>query len=109
MSPAAYRTAVRAIVAQNGSGFYHYSVGDGQGEIYLPGTNARLVKNSGFVGVDTIVALPGSFAIACFGLLDDMDKFNIFYDQGMDIVKLSAYYRRGLGVYSPALCATNGL
>ena len=110
MSPANYRIAVRAIVASgNGNGMYHYNVGDGTGDIYLPGTNAKLVKNSGFVNADTIVALPGAFAVFATGLMDDMDKFNIFYDQSMDIVKLTAYYRRGLGVYSPAKCATNGL
>lgn len=109
MSPANYRTAVRAIVAQNGSGFYHYSVGEGQGQVYLPGTNALLVQSSGFVGLDTIVAAPSKFIIFATGLMDDMDKLNIFYDQGEDIIKMSAYYRRGLGVYSVNKCASNGL
>jgi hypothetical protein len=109
MSPEKYRTAVRALVAAGTVGMYHYNFADGQGDIYLPGTNAKLVKNSGFAGEDTIVALPGKYAVFCTGLMDDMDKFNMFYDQGQDVVKMTAFYRRGLGVYSPAQCATNGL
>lgn len=106
MSPAAYRTAIRAFVAAN---LFHYNFQEGQGEVFLPGTNAKLVKNSGFVGEDTIVALPGAFAVFATGLMDDMDKFNMFYDQSEDVVKMTAFYRRGLGVYSPEMCATNGL
>lgn len=109
LSPANYRTAVRALVAAGTVGMYHYNFADGQGDIYLPGTNAKLVKNSGFAGTNTVVALPGKYAVFCTGLMDDMDKFNMFYDQGMDVVKMTAFYRRGLGVYSPEQCATNGL
>lgn len=106
MSPAAYRTAIRAFVSAN---LFHYNFQEGQGEVFLPGTNAKLVKNSGFVGEDTIVALPGAYAVFATGLMDDMDKFNMFYDQSVDTVKMTAFYRRGLGVYSPEQCATNGL
>lgn len=109
MSPANYRTAIRAIVAAGDTGFFHYTAGDGTGAQYLPGTDAKLVKNSGLSGTDTIVALPGSWAVFCTGLMDDMDKFNMFYDQSADVVKVSAFYRRGLGVYQADQCATNGL
>ena len=106
MSPANYRVAVRAMVAAN---YFSYNVGDGQGAIMLPGTNATLVKSSGFAGEDTIVALPSKYAVFATGLMDDADKFNMFYDAGVDTVKVTAYYRRGLGVYSVDQCATNGL
>jgi hypothetical protein len=109
MSPAHYRTAVRAIVAQNGAGFFHYDVADGQGTIMLPGTNVQLVKSSGFIGEDTIICGPSAFAVFVTGLMDDMDKVSMFYDQGEDIIKMAAYYRRGLGVYSKDQWSTNGL
>lgn len=109
LSPAHYRTAVRAIVAQGGAGFFHYNVGDGQGQILLPGTNVELVKSSGFVGVDTIICGPSAYAVFVTGLQDDMDRVSMFYDQGEDILKLAAYYRRGLGVYSVDQWSTNGL
>ena len=109
LSPAHYRTAVRAIVAQNGAGFFHYNVEDGQGKILLPGTNVELVKSSGFVGEDTIICGPSAYAVFVTGLMDDMDKVSMFYDQGEDIIKMAAYYRRGLGVYSVDQWSTNGL
>ena len=109
LSPAHYRTAVRAIVAQNGAGFFHYNVGDGQGAIMLPGTNVQLVKSSGFIGEDTIICGPSAYAVFVTGLMDDMDKVSMFYDQGEDIIKMAAYYRRGLGVYSKDQWSTNGL
>jgi hypothetical protein len=106
MSPAAYRTAVRAFVAAD---LVHYNFNDGQQDIYLPGTNAKLVKSSGLVGSDYIAGIAGEFVVFATGLMDDMDKFNMFYDQGSDIVKTTVFYRRGLGVYNVAGLATNDL
>ena len=109
MSPANYRIAVRAIVAQGGAGFFHYNVGEGQGAVMLPGTNVTLVASSGFSGLDTIVCAPAKYIIACFGLQSDEDRLNLVYDASEDLIKMSAYYRRGLGVYAVDQCATNGL
>jgi hypothetical protein len=109
MSPANYRIAVRAIVAQGGAGFFHYNLGDGQGVVTLPGTNVTLVPSSGFAGLDTIVCAPAKYVIACFGLQSDEDRLNLTYDASEDLIKMSAYYRRGLGVYAVDQCSTNGL
>ena len=109
MSPANYRIAVRAMVAQGDVGYTHYSVGDGTEVVMLPGTNAMLVKSSGFVGLDTIVAFPAKYVIACFGLQSDEDRLNMNYDSSEDIIKMSAYYRRGLGVYAVDQMSSNGL
>ena len=106
MSPSNYRIAVRAMVA---SDLIHYNFSDGSGDVYLPGTDALLVKNSGLVGQDTIVAFSGANAIFATGLLDDSTKFNLFYDQGQDTLKATMFYRQGLGVYDVAKMATNGL
>ena len=106
MSPAAYRTAVRAFVA---SDLIHYNFNDGTADIYLPGTNAKLVKSSGLVGSDYIAAIAGEYVVFATGLMDDMDKFNMFYDAGSDILKTTVFYRRGLGVYNVSALATNGL
>lgn len=105
MSPANYRIAVRAMVAAD---LIHYNFGDGTQDVYLPGTNAKLVKSSGFVGADTIVAFPKEYVIFATGL-EGEDNFNMFYVPSDDIVKVTAYYRRGLGVYSIDQLATNGL
>lgn len=106
MSPAAYRTAVRAFVAAD---LVHYNFNDGSQDIYLPGTNAKLVKSSGLVGSDYIAVIAGEFVVFATGLMDDMDKFNMIYDAGSDILKTTVFYRRGLGVYNVAALATNDL
>ena len=106
LSPAAYRTAVRAFVAAD---LIHYNFNDGSSDIYLPGTNAKLVKSSGLVGSDYIAAIAGEYVVFATGLMDDMDKFTMFYDAGSDILKTTLFYRRGLGVYNVSAQATNGL
>lgn len=105
MSPANYRIAVRAMVAAD---LIHYNFADGTQDIYLPGTNAKLVKSSGFVGADTIVAFPKEYVIFATGL-EGEENFKMFYVESDDIVKITAYYRRGLGIYSKDQLATNGL
>lgn len=105
MSPANYRIAVRALVAAD---LIHYNFGDGTQDVYLPGTNAKLVKSSGFVGQDTIVAFPKAYVIFATGL-EGEDNFKMFYVESDDLVKITAYYRRGLGIYSKDQLATNGL
>ena len=105
MSPSNYRIAVRALVAAD---LIHYNFADGSQDVFLPGTTAKLVKSSGFVGKDTIVAFPKEYVIFATGL-EGEDNFNMFYVPSDDIVKITAYYRRGLGIYSKDQLATNGL
>ena len=105
LSPANHRLAVRAAVAANQ---YHYSFGDGQGDFYLPGTNAKLVKSSGLVGNAGMFALPSKYAIFATGLMSDEENIRLPYDPVSDSVKLRAYYRRGIGFYSVDQMAKNG-
>ena len=105
LSPANHRLAVRAAVAANQ---FHYSFGDGQGDFYLPGTNAKLVKSSGLIGNDGMFALPSKYAIFATGLMSDEENIRLPYDPVSDSVKLRAYYRRGIGFYSVDQMAKNG-
>lgn len=105
LSPANHRLAVRAAVAANQ---FHYSFGDGQGDFYLPGTNAKLVKSSGLIGNDGFFAMPSKYAIFCTGLMSDEENIRLPYDPVSDSVKLRAYYRRGIGFYSVDQMAKNG-
>lgn len=105
LSPANYRLAVRAFVAANQ---FHYDFANGAGDVYIPGTNAKLVQSSGFIGSDRMIALPSKYAIFATGLMDDMETIRLIYDNVEDKVALRAYYRRGLSVYSVDQCAVNG-
>ena len=105
MSPANYRLAVRALVALN---YFSYDFGNGQGDVFLPGTNAKLVKSSGFIGSDRFIAISSAYAIFATGLMDDAEQIRMIYDNVEDKVALRAYYRRGLSVYSVDQAAVNG-
>ena len=106
MSPAYYRTLTRALVAAN---LYHYNAVEGNEIIYLPGTNVKLVKSSGLVGSDYVVAGPAEFIVAGTGLTDDMSSFAMMYDPYEDIVKVRAYWRLGVAVHQIDQFATNDL
>lgn len=106
LSPSLYRMAVRALVAANS---FNYAFGDGEGDVMLPGTTAKLVKAQGFIGTQTIMAFPSKYVIFATGLLSDEETINMPYNPYSDQVALRAYYRRGLGVYSVDQVAVNGL
>ena len=110
VSPANYRTLMRALVSQGDSGYYHYNFGDGQGPLVLPGTNCEVVKSSGLVGSNFVFAGPASFIIAGTGLESDQDSsFGMFYSPADDVVKVRAYWRLGVAVHQVALFAANDL
>ncbi len=106
MSPANYRTLVRALVAQN---LYHFDSVQGNEAMMLPGTNIKMVKSSGLVGSDNVFAGPGKMIIAATGLQDELDNFVWFYDNGADVMKFRAAWRLGVGVGQVNLFATNDL
>ncbi len=106
MSPANYRTLVRALVAQN---LYHFDSVSGNEAVMLPGTNIKMVKSSGLVGSSNVFAGPGKMIIAATGLQDELDNFVWFYDNGADVMKFRAAWRLGVGVGQVNLFATNDL
>ena len=106
VSPANYQTLRRALVAQN---FFHYNQGDGVSSIDLIGTNCKVVKSSGLVGSNYVVAGPAKFIVAGTGLEDDMSVMQFFYDKGFDVVKFTAKWRLGVAVHQVNVFATNDL
>ena len=105
-SPAAYRTLVRALVAQN---LYHYPSVDGNEVMMLPGTNAKVVMSSGLVGSNYVFAGPSKMIIAATGLQDELDSFRFQYSVSADAVLFKASWRIGVGVSQVNLFATNDL
>ena len=105
VSPAAFATLRRALVAQN---YFHYNQGEAK-VLDLPGTNLKVVKSSGLISSNYVFAGPAAFIVAGTGLEDDFSSFKFFYDQGEDIVKFMAKWRLGVAVHQVNLFATNGL
>ena len=110
VSPANYRALTRGLVAAGGTGFFHYSFGDGTQPIVLPGTNCTVVKTSGLTASDFVCAGPAEFIIAGTGLAnEDSSAFGAYYDPANDVVKLRAYWRLGVAVSQADLFAHNNL
>jgi hypothetical protein len=105
-SPAAYRTLVRALVAQN---LYHYPSVEGNEVMMLPGTTAKVVMSSGLVGSNYAFAGPSKMIIAATGLQDELDSFRFQYSVSADAVLFKAAWRIGVGVSQVNLFATNDL
>ena len=91
LSPALYRMAVRALVAANS---FNYSFGEGEGDILLPGTSAKLVKAQGFIGQNTIMAFPSKYVIFATGLLSDEETINMPYNPYSDQVALESILQK---------------
>ena len=106
VSPANYRTLTRALVAQN---LFHFDSVSSNDILILPGTNIAVVKSSGLVGSDYVMAGPGKMILAATGLQDELDNFVWFYDAGSDVMKFRAAWRLGVGVAEVNLFATNDL
>lgn len=106
VSPANYRTLVRALVAQN---LYHYPSVDSNEIMMLPGTNAKIVISSGLVGSNYAFAGPSKFIVAATGLQDELDSFKFVYSNSLDAMLFKAAWRIGVGVSQVNVFATNGL
>lgn len=106
VSPANYRTLVRALVAQN---LYNYPAVDSNEIIMLPGTNAKIVQSSGLVGSSNVFAGPSKFIIAATGLQDELDSFRFQYSVSADAVLFKSSWRIGVGVSQVNVFATNDL
>ena len=106
VSPANYRTLVRALVAQN---LYNYPPVDSNEIVMLPGTNAKIVMSSGLVGSANVFAGPSKYIIAATGLQDELDSFRFQYSVSADAVLFKAAWRIGVGVSQVNVFATNDL
>ena len=110
VSPANYRTLVRALVAQNLNTVSNFAATvDGNEIMILPGTNCKIVMSSGLVGSNNVFAGPGKFIVAATGLQDELDSFRFQYSVSADAVLFKAAWRIGVGVSQVNVFATNDL
>ena len=110
VSPAAYRTLTRALVAANLNTVNNaQAVVAGNEILILPGTNVQVVKSQGLVNSDFKFAGPGKAIIAAMGLTDGQDKFRFFYSETEDQIKFRAAFRLGVGVSQVDLFGTNDM
>lgn len=101
VSPANYRSFILAMMAAN---LFHYAAPDQAypDEIFIPGTNVRLVKAAGLAGVNNKIV--GTFAenlvYAC-DLEGDTERIVLKYEEIDGMFKLHIRWNSGVAYYFP--------
>lgn len=94
-----YRAFVQKMVEKN---FYHYDGNGVPGEIYVPGTDVKVVKVNGLNGTHNIIAgqLDKNFFYGC-DLEGDEEKFEFWYSQDNREFRLDIEFNAGVQVAYP--------
>lgn len=100
VAPAFFRGLVQELIAAN---LYHYNENDGNGEIYLPGTNCKIMSRAGLAGTNNIIA--GSLSNIFYGtdMEGDEEKFDFWYSKDDQLFKLNILFSAGVQVAYPDL------
>ena len=103
VSPSYKRSLALAITQQN---YFHISPDD---EIFVPGTNVRVVENSGLSGRDYAMVGPASMIIMGTDLTGDFEQFKLFYSESNDEVRAIMRWKIGVAVTEVDAFAENTL
>lgn len=104
VSPAYKRTLAFAITQQN---YFHIS--PDSNEVFVPGTNVRVVASSGLVGSDYALAGPAQYIIMGTDLTSDFEQFKLFYSEDNDEIRAIMRWRIGVAVTETNMFAENTL
>lgn len=93
-----YRSYVNELVAQN---LFHYNPGTPIDEVILPGTNVKVVGLAGLDNTGTVVA--GSLSNFFYGcdMMNDEEKFELWYSQDFREFRLAIEFNAGVQVAFP--------
>lgn len=94
-----FRKFVNELVAKN---YYHYSGENLNGEIYLPGSQVKVIAVNGLNGTDKIVAgqLDKNFFYGV-DMMNDEEKFELWYSQDFREFRLAIEFNAGVQVAFP--------
>lgn len=98
MSEGAYRAYTKALVDAN---MYHYDGAYGNGEIYVPGTNVKVMARHGMNGLKTVVAMNPENFVWAVDIEDAAQRVKFFFDEGNDVFKLKIRFGCGGQVAFP--------
>jgi hypothetical protein len=84
------------------SNLYHYQYdGKANGEFYLPGTNVKVIAVQGLNGSGDIVAARISNFFIGTDLLNEEERFEIFYAKEADQVRFVSEFKMGVNFAFP--------
>lgn len=93
-----FRALVGDLVDKN---LYHYNPGAPEGEVYLPGTNVRVIGVNGLNGAKKAIA--ASLDNLFFGtdMVNDMETFKLWYSDDNQEFRLAVKFNAGVQVAFP--------
>lgn len=93
-----YRLWTRALRAAN---LFHYDAPNGDFELFIPGTNVKVVATRGLNGTNRIIGSYSANLYVGTDLLNEFEDFKIFYDDIADDVKFRMKGKLGVQVAFP--------
>lgn len=101
-SPAQYRILQLGITQEN---YYHIAPG---GELYIPGTDVKVVASAGLSGSNKKYIGPASTLFLGTDLTSDFEQFKLWYSDDNDEIRTLMRWRLGVAVSEPNLWAYCG-
>ena len=92
-------------VALKTANLYHYGVDAVNFELFIPGTNIKLVALNGLNGTSRVIAMRKSNGFMGVDLMNEEEKFEIFYAKEADEVRFMAAFKAGVQVAFPSQVA----
>lgn len=93
-----FRLYVLALREKN---LFHYDAANTDGELVIPGTNIKLVALNGLNGTSRLFGFRWSNVFLGVDLLNEEDKFEIFYAKEAQEVRFDAEWKLGVNVAFP--------
>ena len=104
VSPEYKRSLTLNITQQN---YFHIS--PDSADVFVPGTNVRVVANAGLVGRDYACVGPASAIIMGTDLTSDFENFRVWYSADNDVVRTQIRFKLGVAITETNLFAENTL
>ena len=89
------------VVALREANLFHYSVDAANMEIVIAGTNIKLIGVNGLNGTDKFVGISMSNLYLGTDLLNEQDKFELFYAKEADEMRFVVEFKMGVQVAFP--------
>lgn len=93
-----FRLYVLALREKN---LFHYDAANKDGELVIPGTNIKLVALNGLNGTSRVFGLRWSNVFMGVDMLNEEEKFEIFFAKEADEVRFVAEWKNGVNVAFP--------
>lgn len=108
MSDAIFRTYTQALIT---AGLFQYTtinVKDDAGKsIFVPGTGVEVIATGGLRNTTYMYCTPKSNMVFVTDLLDETENMEMWYSRDLDVYKIKASYKQGVGFYFEAFVTHN--